>query len=51
MQLIQLQYFCAVARCRNMRIAAEELCVSQPALSKAVGGLEEELGVRLFTLR
>lgn len=48
MQLIQLQYFCAVARCRNMRIAAEELCVSQPALSKAVGGLEEELGVRLF---
>lgn len=48
MQLIQLEYFCAVARCRNMRIAAEELCVSQPALSKAVGNLEDELGVRLF---
>ena len=48
MQLVQLQYFCTVARCRNMRIAAEDLCVSQPTLSKAISNLEEELEVRLF---
>lgn len=48
MQLIQLQYFCTVARCRNMRIASEELCVSQPTLSKAISNLEDELGTNLF---
>lgn len=48
MQLIQLQYFCTVARCRNMSRAAEELWISQPALSKAISNLEEELGIRLF---
>lgn len=48
MQLIQLRYFCTVARCRNMSRAADELWVSQPALSKAIGALEDELGVKLF---
>lgn len=48
MQLYQLEYFCAVARCRSMSRAADELWISQSSLSKAIAGLEEELGVRLF---
>ncbi len=48
MQLIQLRYFCAVARCQNMSRAADELWVSQPALSRAIISLEEELGTKLF---
>ena len=48
MQLIHLQYFCTVARCRNMSRAADELWISQSALSKAIGNLEEELGAKLF---
>lgn len=48
MQLIQLKYFCTVARFNNMRRAADELWISQSALSKSITSLEEELGVRLF---
>ncbi len=48
MQLIQLHYFCTVARFGSMRRAADELWISQPALSKSISSLEEELGVRLF---
>lgn len=48
MQLFQLKYFVTVARCRNMSRAADELWISQSALSKAISSLEDELGVRLF---
>lgn len=48
MRLLDLYYFCAVARCRNMNDASRELAVSQPSLSKAVNNLEDELGVKLF---
>ena len=48
MQVLQLQYFCAVARHGNISRAAEELWISQSALSKAIGALEDELEVRLF---
>lgn len=48
MRLLDLYYFCAVARCRNMNDASKELAVSQPSLSKAVTNLEDELGVKLF---
>lgn len=48
MQLIQLHYFCTVARFGNMRRAADELWISQSALSKSISSLEEELDVRLF---
>lgn len=48
MELYQLQYFCSVARHGNITKAAEELHVSQPALSRSIKKLEEEVGVDLF---
>ena len=48
MEIRTLRYFLAVAREENMSKAAELLHVSQPALSKAVKSLEEELGKKLF---
>ncbi|MDL2253160.1 LysR family transcriptional regulator [Ruminococcaceae bacterium OttesenSCG-928-I18] len=48
MEIVQMHYFCMVARHRSMSRAAEDLLVSQSALSKAIGSLEEELGIKLF---
>ncbi|NGQ96269.1 LysR family transcriptional regulator [Brevibacillus sp. SYP-B805] len=48
MELLQLQYFQTVARLEHMTKAAQELHISQPALSKTIARLEEELGVPLF---
>lgn len=48
MDLLQLQYFCTVARLQHMTRAAEELRISQPALSVTVRSLERELGAPLF---
>lgn len=48
MELRVLNYFLAIAREENMTRAAQLLHVSQPALSRQMGQLEEELGVRLF---
>ncbi len=48
MELRNLQYFLKVAEHENMTKAAEELHVAQPALSRAVRLLEEELGGPLF---
>ena len=44
-----LRAFEAAARHQNLTRAALELCVSQAALSHQIRGLEERLGVRLFT--
>lgn len=48
MDIRQLHYFLEVARQKNMTKAAEILHISQPALSKMVKGLEEELGMTLI---
>lgn len=47
-ELLQLQYFRTVARLEHMTRAAEELRIAQPALSKTIARLEEDLGVPLF---
>lgn len=46
-----LRYFWAVARTGSVRIAAEELGVSQPSISAQLRLLEESLGEQLFHRR
>ena len=48
MNLQQLQYFKVIAETKNFTTASNILLVSQPALSKAISKLEEELNVPLF---
>lgn len=48
MRFEQLEYVTTVARLGSFRRAAEELHISQPALSETVRKLEAELGVRLL---
>lgn len=48
MRAEQLEYVAAIARLGSFRSAAEELHISQPALSTTVRNLERELGVDLL---
>lgn len=48
MELLQLRYFQTVARKEHMTKAAQELRIAQPALSKTISRLEEDIGVPLF---
>ncbi|MFN9727447.1 LysR family transcriptional regulator [Acidovorax sp.] len=48
MEIYQLRTFLAVARVGHLTRAAEQLHLTQPAVSKQVKALEQELGVLLF---
>ncbi|MFK8911741.1 LysR family transcriptional regulator [Streptomyces sp. YS-3] len=48
MRVEQLEYLAAVTRLGSLRRAAEELHLSQPALSETLRNLERELGVALL---
>ncbi|MGJ7912985.1 LysR family transcriptional regulator [Neobacillus sp. LXY-1] len=48
MELRQFQLFLEVAKHRSITKAAESMHVSQPALSKSIKALEEELGMTLI---
>lgn len=48
MDFYRLSYFKKVAETRSISRAAEELLLTQPAVSKQIKALEEELGTRLF---
>lgn len=48
MELLQLHYFRTVAGLEHMTKAAQRLRIAQPALSKTIARLEEDVGVPLF---
>ncbi|MEG0470908.1 MAG: LysR family transcriptional regulator [Solibacillus sp.] len=48
MEIEQLRYFKTVATMQHMTRAAEVLSISQPALSKSISNIEQNLGVPLF---
>lgn len=48
MQLRDVEYIVKIADTQNFTIAAEQLFVSQSALSQSIQRLENELGVKLF---
>jgi DNA-binding MarR family transcriptional regulator len=47
-ELRHLRYFVVAAEELNLRRAADRLEITQPALTKQVSGLEEQIGVSLF---
>lgn len=51
MQSRVLRYFLAVYDTRNLSVAAEQVHVTQPALSRAIRQLEDQVGVSLFERR
>lgn len=51
MRIEQLEYVTAVTRLGSFRAAAEELHISQPALSVTIRNLERELGVDILERR
>ena len=48
MNLKQLEYFSAVAEAKSISLAARNLHVAQPPISRQLALLEDELGVCLF---
>lgn len=48
MEIHQIRYFLAVERTRNFSRAAEQCNITQPALTRAIQKLEEEVGGKLF---
>lgn len=48
MELRSLKFFLTVYDCRNISVAADRIGMNQPAVSKAIRRIEQELGVALF---
>lgn len=48
LDLHRLRHLIAVAASRNFTRAAERLSITQPALSRSIATLEEDLGLRIF---
>ncbi|WP_055107908.1 LysR family transcriptional regulator [Paenibacillus ihumii] len=48
MNLEQMEYIKAIVHAQSISIAAEQLHVSQSAVSQSIAALEQELGLRLF---
>ena len=48
MNLRQLHVFASVVKHMSVSLAAEELFITQPAVSQQIRGLEEQLGLKLF---
>ena len=48
MELRHLRYFIAVAEHQSVRLASEQLHITQPAVSRQIQDLEQELGLLLF---
>ena len=51
MEINQMRYFLEVASTQHVTRSAERLHIAQPALSKAIHNLEQELGVPLLPQR
>ena len=51
MELRHLRYFVSVAERKGFREASRFLHVSQPAISKSLTQLEQELGIRLLRVQ
>lgn len=51
MDFLELQSFVTIYDCKNITEAARRLYITQPALSRRIRDLEEELGVTLFVRR
>ena len=51
MNVAQIRYFVVAAQVQNLSQAAQMLHLSQPALSKSIAKLEQELGTPLFVRR
>lgn len=49
MNTMQIRCFLTAARCLNFTQSANELYISQPALSHNIAALEQEWGIELFT--
>src|ERR1700733_11768979 len=49
MENFRLKVFRVVAELQNFRLAAQELCLTQPAITAHIKTLEEILGIALFS--
>ena len=48
MTLQQLRYVIAIVQAGSFNMAARQLFISQPSLSKSMAELEKEMGIALF---